>query len=71
MHFFARLRIDLQMRIYVFSNELLVLSIFHRENLKSELHTPLNYQTNLMEIRKKQLPWRATENLFGSLSNPN
>jgi hypothetical protein len=34
------LRIDLQISIFGFSHELLVFSIFHRENVKSESHTP-------------------------------
>jgi hypothetical protein len=42
MLFFARLRKDLQISIFGFSHELLVFSIFHREDVKSELHTPLN-----------------------------
>jgi hypothetical protein len=41
MYFFARLRIDLQISIFGFSHELLVFSIFHRENVKSESSTPL------------------------------
>jgi hypothetical protein len=44
MHFFARLRIDLQISIFGFFHELLVFSIFHRENVKSESHTPLRNQ---------------------------
>ena len=41
MYFFARLRIDLQISIFGFSHELLVFSIFYRENVKSESSTPL------------------------------
>ena len=36
------LRIDLQISIFGFSHELLVFSIFHRQNVKSESHTPLS-----------------------------
>jgi hypothetical protein len=42
MYFFARLRIDLQISIFGFSHELLVFSIFHLENVKSESYTPLS-----------------------------
>jgi hypothetical protein len=41
MYFFARLRINLQISIFGFSHKLLVFSIFHLENVKSESHTPL------------------------------
>jgi hypothetical protein len=40
--FLARSRIDLQISIFGFSHELLVFSIFHLENVKSESYTPLS-----------------------------
>jgi hypothetical protein len=41
LHFFARLKIYLQISSFGFSHKLLVFSIFNRENVKSELYTPL------------------------------
>jgi hypothetical protein len=46
MYFFARLGIDLQISIIGFSHELLVFSIFHRENVESESHTGMGVPLN-------------------------
>jgi hypothetical protein len=59
MHFFERLRIDLQISIFGFSHELLVFSIFYRENVKSESSTPLTDRLRPFEncvIRKFYWP---------------
>jgi hypothetical protein len=49
MYYFVILRIDL-ISIFSFSHDLLVFSIFHRENVKSEAHTPL--------IKRETFVWK-------------
>ena len=67
MHFFARLGIDLQISILGFSHELLVFSIFHQENVKSESHTVCgipSYSTNWFSAKIAIFWLRDDQNFF-------
>ena len=73
MYFFARLRIDLQISIFVFSHELLVFRIYHREYVKSARYTPLtdqdenprkhpNISQTMLKKRWDIIPWNYCTN---------
>ena len=70
MYFFARLRIYLQTSICGFSHELLVFSIFHRDNVKSESHTPLiTHRIDLIKLKFALLQKYQQEFFRSRLSN--
>ena len=56
IHFYVRLKIDLQISMFSFSHELLVFSKLHQENVKSKSYTPFKRKNvskyDILEVKQ-------------------